>query len=71
MNSYFRPMGLKSRSNQKAADSFSKKEIDLRVKAAVQGAFNTPPKPLKGMTPKRLKTQQPNDNRRKGRSKTR
>jgi hypothetical protein len=55
MNSYFRPMGLKSRSNQKAADSFSKKEIDLRVKAAVQGAFNTPPAPLKSMTPKRTK----------------
>jgi hypothetical protein len=38
-------------------DQYSKEETARRVKAAVQGAFNTPPKPLKSMTPKRPKTQ--------------
>jgi hypothetical protein len=31
--------------------------VQRRVKAAVQGAFKTEPKPLKSMTPKRAKTQ--------------
>jgi hypothetical protein len=36
----------------KPTDQYSAKETALRVKAAVQGAFNTHPKPLKSMTPK-------------------
>jgi hypothetical protein len=39
------------------SDQYSAKETERRVKAAVQGAFNTLPKPLKSMTPKRAKTQ--------------
>ena len=38
-------------------DQYSPEEIKRRVKAAVKGAFNTQPKPLKSVTPKRLKTQ--------------
>ena len=40
-----------------ADDQYSAKETERRVKAAVQGAFNTPAKPLKSMTPKRPKAQ--------------
>jgi hypothetical protein len=40
-----------------ADEQYSAEEIALRVKAAVQGAFKTEPKPLKSMTPKRPKTQ--------------
>jgi hypothetical protein len=39
----------------KQFDEYSAKETAQRVKAAVQGAFNTQPKPLKNMTPKRKK----------------
>jgi hypothetical protein len=38
-------------------DQFSKKEADRRFRAALQGAFNTPPKPLKSMTRKRPEAQ--------------
>jgi len=41
----------------KQDDEFSREEIERRVKAAVQGAFRTEPKPLKSMTPKRPKAQ--------------
>jgi len=41
----------------KQDNEFSREETERRVKAAVQGAFKTPPKPLKSMTPKRLKLQ--------------
>jgi hypothetical protein len=41
----------------KQSDQYSAKETARRVKAAVQGAFNTQPKPLKSMTPKRAKAQ--------------
>ncbi|MGP0085270.1 MAG: hypothetical protein ACLP0B_16840 [Steroidobacteraceae bacterium] len=38
-------------------DQFSKEETARRVKAAVKGAFNTYPKPLKSMTPKGVPAQ--------------
>ena len=40
-----------------ADEHYSTKETQARVKAAVQGAFITSPKPLKSASPKRLKTQ--------------
>lgn len=43
--------------NEKRNDQYSAKETDRRVKAAVQGAFNMLPKPLKSMTPKSPKLQ--------------
>jgi hypothetical protein len=42
---------------QMADEQYSAKETERRVKAAVHGAFNTPPKPLKSMTPKPSKPQ--------------
>jgi hypothetical protein len=42
---------------QSDQDQYSAKETERRVKAAVQGAFNMPPRPLKSMTPKRPKVQ--------------
>jgi ribosomal protein S10 len=44
--------------SKKQIESFSAEETERRVKAAVQGAFNTLPKPLKSMTPRRSKAQQ-------------
>jgi hypothetical protein len=42
----------------KRDEQYSAEEIERRVKAAVQGAFSTSPKPLKSMTPKRPRTQE-------------
>jgi hypothetical protein len=41
----------------KESNQYSKAETERRYKAALQGAFKTPPKPLKSMTPKRPKAQ--------------
>jgi hypothetical protein len=38
-------------------DQYSIEETAHRVKAAVQGAFRTQPKPLKSMTPKDIPAQ--------------
>jgi ribosomal protein S10 len=43
--------------SKKQIESFSAKETKRRVKAAVRGAFKTPPKPLKSMTLKRPRAQ--------------
>lgn len=43
--------------NRKSDDKYSEQETQRRVEAAVRGAFNTSPKPLKSMTPKRPKPQ--------------
>jgi hypothetical protein len=36
-------------SNKDSGEQYSVKETQRRVKAALQGAFNTPPKPLKSI----------------------
>jgi hypothetical protein len=38
-------------------EQYSDKEAEHRFQAALKGALNTPPKPLKSMTPKRVKLQ--------------
>jgi hypothetical protein len=51
-------MNQKASLNQKAEDHpYSKKEAQRRFLAALKAAVNTPPKPLKSMTPKRPKAQ--------------
>jgi hypothetical protein len=42
-------------------DSYSKAETARRVEAALRAALNTPPQPLKSMTPKRSKAQRDSD----------
>ena len=42
---------------KKPKDAYSKKEAQHRFMAALKAAVNTPPKPLKSMTPKRGKAQ--------------
>ena len=42
---------------KKADDQYSEKEAENRFQAALKGALNTAPKPLKSMTRKRPKTQ--------------
>jgi hypothetical protein len=39
------------------SDEYSDEEAAARFEAALKGALNTPPKPLKSMTPKRDKPQ--------------
>jgi len=50
-------MSQPSRTPKTQPEQYSAKETAHRVKAAVQGAFKTQPKPLKSMTPKRAKVQ--------------
>jgi hypothetical protein len=38
-------------------EQYSEKESQARFEAALKGALNTPPKPLKSLTPKRDKPQ--------------
>jgi hypothetical protein len=38
-------------------EQYSKQESQQRFKAALEGAFKTPPTPMKSMTPKRPKAQ--------------
>jgi len=40
-----------------ANEQYSEEEAQQRFQAALKGALNTPPKPLKSMTPKRGKVQ--------------
>jgi hypothetical protein len=42
---------------QNQGEKYSTQETERRHKAALQGAFNTPAKPLKTMTQKRPKAQ--------------
>jgi hypothetical protein len=41
----------------KDPDQYSSKEAKARFEAALRGGLNTPPKPLKSMTPKRYQSQ--------------
>jgi hypothetical protein len=41
----------------KKNEQYSDEEAQQRFQAALKGALNTPPKPLKSMTPKRGKAQ--------------
>jgi hypothetical protein len=42
---------------KKSDERYSDQEAQQRFQAALKGALNTPPKPLKSMTPKRAKLQ--------------
>ena len=42
---------------KKSDEQYSEQEAQQRFQAALKGALNTPPKPLKSMTPKRDKAQ--------------
>jgi hypothetical protein len=46
----------------KRDDQFSKREAKLRLEAALQGAFKTPPTPMKDIPPKRQKAQRKKPN---------
>jgi hypothetical protein len=46
-----------ARQQQDDSEQYSAEETERRVKAAVQGAFKTQPKPLKSMTPKGVPAQ--------------
>jgi hypothetical protein len=50
---YYAPMKTKP-----SDDQYSAKEARARFEKALQGAFKTPPTPMKSMTPKRPKPQQ-------------
>jgi hypothetical protein len=42
---------------RKTDEKYSKEESQKRFEAALRGGLNTPPTPLKSMTPKRTKAQ--------------
>jgi hypothetical protein len=44
--------------SKKPDDHYSREEAQQRFMASLKAAVNTPPKPLKSMTPKRRKKQQ-------------
>jgi hypothetical protein len=51
--------------NTKQSDKYGDQESEQRFQAALKGALNTPPKPLKSMARKRPETQSKKENKAK------